>query len=159
MIDQKTNTKAQTFVSMFQYQESIYNNAFENLENDTALVRPLTTANHMNWLLGHVLHCRYMLANMLGVEDQNPFGNLYWEKLEGENFKSIEEIKALFPSISEKLMRQIGSMTDEQLDNKSAPEKPALSDIISFFIYHEAYHIGQLGYARRLVGLEPMKSN
>jgi uncharacterized damage-inducible protein DinB len=153
------NSKAEVFCGMFQFQGGIYNNALEGLSEKDALGRVLEKSNHTNWLLGHVLHCRYMLANMLGVQESNPFGKIYWGKMDEKNFPSFAEVTKHFPVISIKLIEKLSSLTDTELDAKPTADKPSLTEIISFFVYHEAYHIGQIGLTRKLIGLEPLKSN
>ncbi len=159
MTQEKTNVKAELFSSMFQFQGGIYKNALENLTDELAHQRPSDKSNHTNWLLGHILHCRYMLANMIGVEAKNPFDKTYWGAIEDKTYPEINEVTKHFPSISSLLVDKLSSMTDAELDAKPAPDKPSTADIVSFFVYHEAYHLGQIGYARKMIGLEALKSN
>ena len=159
MNDVKTNTKAETFGKMFRFQEGIYNNAFENLTEDVALKRPSERSNHMNWLLGHVLHCRFMLANMIGSAAKNPFENVYWDAIGNKDYPRIQEIQGQFPQIGKELEERLSHMSNDEMDSRPAPDKPSMAELVSFFVYHEAYHLGQLGYARKIVGLEPLKSH
>ncbi len=159
MIDQKSQAKAETFSNMFQFQGGIFHNALDNLSEQDALIRPTPHSNHINWLLGHVLHCRFMLGNMLGVKVENPFGETYLKAIEDKTYPSVEEIVEEFPKISEKLIAKIASMTNDELDARPAPDKPSMTEMVSFFVYHEAYHIGQIGYARKAIGLKAMKSH
>ncbi len=153
------NKKAGVYTAMFRFQEGIFNNAFDNLTPEDALERPSGRSNHLNWLLGHILHCRYMLAALVGVQEQNPFGALFWDPITDVEYPSMEDIRATFPVISEKLLSKLVAFTDEELDAKPVQGQPSLSEIISFFTYHEAYHIGQLGYVRKFIGMGPLKSN
>jgi len=144
---------------MFKFQGGIYQNALEDLTEELALKRPSNKSNHANWLLGHILHCRYMLANMIGAKAENPFDEVYCDAIENGDYPTVEKVFAQFPIISEKVLDRLSGLTDSELDAKPAHDKPALADIVSFFVYHEAYHIGQLGYVRKLIGLAPMKSH
>ena len=159
MTKEKTNLKAELFSNMFQFQCGIYQNALENLTDELANQRPSDKNNHTNWLLGHILHCRYMLANMIGVEAENPFDKIYWGTIEDKDYPKIKEVTKHFPIISSLLTDKLSKMTDAELDTKPAPDKPSTADIVSFFVYHEAYHLGQIGYARKMIGLETLKSN
>lgn len=153
------NKKAGVYTTMFRFQEGIFNNAFDALTQEDALKRPSPYTNHINWLLGHILHCRYMLASMIGVQEENPFGTVYWDPITQKQYPSLDRILAEFPLISEKLLSKLAAFTDGELDARPAPDKPSLTEIISFFSYHEAYHIGQIGYVRKYIGMEPLKSN
>ncbi len=151
--------QAEVMVAMLNFQSGIYNNAYEELTNEKSFERPGKNSNHINWLLGHILTCRYMLANICGVEDQDPYNKMYFPKLEEANdYKTIEEIKSHWEGISNKLVNVISELTDEELHTE-IPNMGTRYDLINFFIYHEAYHLGQIGYARKLAGLRAMKSN
>ena len=100
-----------------------------------------------------------MLANMIGVEAENPFSNTYWGAIEDKDYPEIKEVTKHFPSITSLLINKLSIMTDAELDTKAAPDKPSTADMVSFFVYHEAYHLGQIGYARKMIGLEALKSN
>ena len=154
-----SNVKAATFSGMFQFQGTIYDNAQANLTEAQAMQRPTEHNNHMNWLLGHVLHCRYMLANMLGVQAENPFGQRYWTEIEDGEYPTVAEVVQHFPAISKQLTEALNGLSDAQLDARAAEDKPSLTEIVSFFVYHEAYHLGQLGYARKALGMDAMKAN
>ena len=159
-MDTTTSTaKAQAFVGLFQFQATIVQNAQLGLTEALALKRPSGHNNHINWMLGHLLHCRYMLAKMLGVAAENPFGNTYWEALDNRSYPPVGEVMQHFPAISAQLMQALGGLTDAELDAQPDPDQPSLTEMVSFFVYHEAYHIGQIGYARKGIGMEAMKSN
>ncbi|MDN5205573.1 DinB family protein [Fulvivirgaceae bacterium BMA10] len=153
------NLKGTTYSGLFQMQGEIFNNAFDKLSDKLALSRASDNSNHINWLLGHVLHCRFMLANMIGLQEVNPLGDQYFKAIEHKDYPGIDEIRQHWPQISEKLLNKISSMSNEDLDTRPAENKPSLSDIISFFIYHEAYHLGQIGIVRKIIGMEALKSN
>lgn len=159
MIEQKTNTKAKIFGGMFKYQGGIYQNALKDLTDERALKRPSDKSNHTNWLLGHILHCRFMLANMIGVKTENPFGKMYWNAIVDKGYPTVKEVVDNFLKLNDELLDKLDGMSDSELDAKPAADKPSLTDVISFFVYHEAYHLGQLGYARKIIGLEALKSH
>jgi uncharacterized damage-inducible protein DinB len=58
-------------------------------------------------------------------------------------------------------MRQaFEKLTAERLGQPPSPARQSLpgvtdlTSLISFYAFHESYHVGQLGYARRLLGRE-----
>ena len=151
--------QAEVMVSMLNFQSGIYQNAYEDLTNEKSFERPGENSNHINWLLGHILTCRYMLANICGVEEQDPYNRMYFPALDSSNdYKTLDEIKSHWNGISEKLVKAISELSDEEL-HAEIPNMGTKFDLINFFIYHEAYHLGQIGYSRKLVGLPAMKSN
>ena len=159
MKEQKTHSKAEAFSGMFRFQECIFNNALENLTEDLALRRASNNSNHMNWLLGHVLHCRFMLAGMIGLSEINPFGKTYWTAIDDKPYPPVNEISGQLRLISKKLIEKLSSIPDEEMDAKPGVDQSSLADIISFFAYHEAYHLGQIGIVRKMIGLSALKSS
>jgi hypothetical protein len=159
MKTQEANVKSELFCHMLEYQGGIFQNAFDNLTDEFALIRPSERSNHSNWLLGHIVHCRFMLAGMIGLEVKNPHEEIYWQAIDNIAYPSIERLNADFKNISSLLINEIGNLTDESLEDNSVAHQPPLAEWISFFAYHEAYHLGQIGYLRKLIGMESLKSN
>jgi hypothetical protein len=159
MTAQQKHSKSETLRGMFLFQRGIFENALDGLSDVAALKRISDTSNHMNWLLGHIVHCRFMLAGIVGIRESNPFGNTYWSGIEEKAYPNVSEVVLQMNSISEKLMAKLASLSDEALDATLGPDQPVLGDVISFFSYHEAYHLGQVGMVRKLVGLGSLKSN
>lgn len=153
------NSKSLAFNQVLKQQDHIFQNAMAGLNEKQALQRPSDNTNHINWLLGHILHCRYMLANMLGEAVENPFGKTYFSPITNGDYPTVHQIAELWPAVTEKLTQKIAAFTEAGLDERSNPEGPAPSDLIAFFIYHEGYHLGQIGFIRKLLGFEPMKTN
>lgn len=159
MIEQQTHAKAETFVGMFQFQQGIFENALDNLSDGIALTCIPGIKNHMNWLLGHIVHCRFMLSGMIGLQKSNPFGDTYWTAVAETPYPNIEEIARQMTEISKSITNKIGELSDDDLMARSGKGEPNLNDVISFFAYHEAYHLGQIGLVRKGVGLGTLKSN
>jgi uncharacterized damage-inducible protein DinB len=159
MVAQQTHVKAETFSGMFQFQHGIFENALDNLSDAIALKSLPGTSNHMNWLLGHIVHCRFMLSGMIGLQQSNPFGNMYWSAVAEAPYPTVEEIARQMTEISKSMTDKIGELSDDELMARANEQTPSLNDIISFFAYHEAYHLGQIGLVRKGVGLGTLKSN
>jgi uncharacterized damage-inducible protein DinB len=151
--------KQEVYRSMFEFQSGIFQNALEGLSESNVLTRPSPHANHINWLLGHLLHCRYMLAGMIGAQVHNPFEEMYWNSIEDKSYPKLIEIISRWPEATEKLLSRLSEMTDAELEARTATEKPTLEEMVSFFAYHEAYHLGQIGIVRKIIGLDAMKSH
>ncbi|HEY3250305.1 MAG TPA: DinB family protein [Ignavibacteria bacterium] len=157
------NSSIAPVIEQFKMQTRLFNNVLQDFEKDYDK-RPNEKTNHAAWLAGHVLYARLNIANMIGVNEPNPYSNLY------DNFKGLDE-KAKYPSLAEvkknwndltaKFTDKLESIPDEQLNSPAPFPLPiadsSLKGMIAFFAHHEAYHIGQLSYARKYLGYEPMK--
>jgi uncharacterized damage-inducible protein DinB len=159
MTDLKKLSQAKTFIGMLQFQARILNNVFDNLPEEAALKRVSSNANHINWLAGHILHCRFMLAGMIGINETNPFGQTYWLAIDDKAYPGVKEIAAQIPHISEQLIEKLSSLSDDEMDTRPSGNKQSLGEIIAFFVYHESYHLGQIGIVRKIIGLGALKSS
>ncbi|MEZ5041814.1 MAG: DinB family protein [Saprospiraceae bacterium] len=152
------HTIGQVLADQFQLQNSIFQNALDKIDDKIALQRPSPQNNHLNWLLGHLLTCRYMLANSIGLKINDPNGQLYFSTITEGPYAKLEDIVKHWLDISPALIEYIGDLSQEALTvdiGNGATKK----DIIQFFAYHEAYHLGQIGYAIKWLTGEAMKSN
>ncbi len=157
---QTLTSTASAYAEMLSMQAGIFNNAFDGITNKDALKRPNNQVNHLNWLLGHLATCRFMLLNLIGGRESDPYFNIYFKSISGEtNYPNLDAIKENWEKATGLLMEKVASLSDEQMDTEIPGKGGKPKDFISFFIYHEAYHLGQAGYARKFLGLPPLKSN
>jgi uncharacterized damage-inducible protein DinB len=156
---QTQTSTASAYTDMFNMQTGVFNNALDGINDTDALKRPNDQVNHLNWLLGHVATCRLMLLNLIGGNAADPYFNIYFKAISGEtNYPSLNEIKDNWDFATKLLIEKIESITEEEMEAEIPGKGGRPKDFISFFIYHEAYHLGQIGYARKFLGLPVLKS-
>ncbi|MCP4438743.1 MAG: DinB family protein [Aureispira sp.] len=120
--------------------------------------------NHVKWLVGHLVSTRYYTAKLLGLDEEFKYGHLYVRGSKAEDasqFPSLEAFLVEWEKISPILINHLKSMSEEVWNSKANFQFPihdgSLKGSFSFMAHHEAYHIGQVAYARRIVGLDGMK--
>jgi uncharacterized damage-inducible protein DinB len=158
------NNKLEAVISQFEIHNILFGNVLEGTEENNAHSLNEFT-NHISWIAGHLVSSRYMIANLLGLQLEEPYVGLF------EHGKGIDR-KAEYPTISKQinawneitpqLIEKLKSTPDETLDNKGpfkVPTGETIGQIINFFAHHEAYHLGQLGILRKYFGKEAMKYN
>jgi hypothetical protein len=139
----------------------LYKSALRDLSEEELHRFPSDHSNPMIWIAGHVLNSRVDLARYLKIEAGCPWGKLFerHSRLQpAAAYPGIEEILGCWSTTNRAL--RIGSerLTPEELSGPS-PEKlsievDSLGSGISFFVWHESYHIGQMGYLRKWLGYE-----
>lgn len=148
------------YTDMLNMQAGIFSNAFEGISDKDAVKRPGTDSNHINWLLGHLTTCRFMLLNLIGGKESDPYFNIYFKEISNETkYPDLKTISNNWDKASKLLIDKISSMSDEVIESPIPDKGGSPKDFISFFTYHEAYHLGQIGYARKILGLPVLKSN
>ena len=162
-----TDPRITPLAATFRLDTRLVANCFDAVDDEQALHRPETAdgqqLNNMSFLAAHLADARRYLANMLGPEVANPFPEL----ADGEGIDDfpelpkVERLLAAWKEMGEVLDERLRTATAEQLD-ADAPidfglEDKSLLGGIAFLLHHESYHVGQLAYLRRLVGLPAMK--
>jgi DinB superfamily len=152
-----------TTIAQLELQTMLYNNCVDGWNDADAAKRP-GQANHVKWIAGHLVSTRYMMANLLGLGVQEPFPALFENgkgRQEDATYPSMAELTKDWNGISAKVINKLKSMSDAELNAAAPFPTPAgdgtLKGTFGFFAHHEAYSIGQLGYARRIAGMEAMK--
>lgn len=136
-------------------------NCFRDATDEAALTRP-EGHNNMAFLGAHLVDARRYLANLLGPEVDNPFPELADGKTIDDfpELPKVEEILAAWRRLGDVVverMEAVPAKTLEAIPEQKFPvSDPTLLGGVAFLVTHEAYHVGQLAYLRKLVGLGPM---
>jgi len=160
MSTQTISAIATIYIELLEMQAGIFNNAFKGINDSDAMLRPNDKVNHINWLLGHLTTCRFMLYNLLGGNETDPHFNLYFKPISSSaNYPDLQTTKSNWERITKLLLCKVESFSDDEMEKELPGKDGRPKDFLSFFIYHEAYHLGQIGYARKFLGLPVLKSN
>ncbi|MES2773120.1 MAG: DinB family protein [Bacteroidota bacterium] len=156
-------TRMQSLVVLFQMHTDFFPNALEGITDEDAHKRLGTKANHIAWITGSLVHSRFELARLLGIEKNQEAGELFKDNKGIQDdtvYPTIEAYKKDWDIISPSLKEGLISVSDEKLDTKFEM-MPGMTmshfDMIAFTIYREANCLGQIALWRRLLGYEAMK--
>ncbi len=130
------------------------------ITDEESLVRPQAGGNSANWILGHITSVRQGVVNKLG--DALPADERLKQYRRGSDGDVVQpipfhELLALYDRLQPLLIAGLQNLSDEQLTAKSPISTPAgpeasLGAALTTLVFHESYHAGQLGVARRLLG-------
>jgi hypothetical protein len=116
-------------------------------------------SNPMIWIAGHLTLSRCNLANLVGDAREAPWPHLFARGSKGgdlRQYPEISEILKAWSDLSDSLMSRLGVMSHEELSARVDREIPTtdgtVRGAVAFSAYHEAYHIGQMGYLRSWLG-------
>ena len=137
----------------------LFRRALDGADEAALRWRPFPGANPMLWIAGHATTVRASLLGVLG----RPYP-LEWSKLftrggtndDEASWPSLATIIEQWDAIAGRLRDRMPELTAEEI---GAPVKAPSFDgtvrgTIQLISFHDAYHIGQLGYLRRQSGLE-----
>ena len=143
----------------FRFNEKVLGGVISGLEGEDWLRRACPESSHAYWVLGHLAVSRRSLLRGLGKDiPQEP-----WEASFARSSKAGEALSVV-PSALEEDFRSSGMLLQDLLG--SLDEKEALSAYVRklpdgaqtkegaarFYLWHESYHLGQLGILRRICG-------
>lgn len=118
-------------------------------------VRSVEGVNSANWIVGHMTWARNEVLRLLGAEpvaDPASLGAYARGGGVGEPL-GIDELRRLLRRTQKALERAI-----EEADPSRPNPSPdgltgeTIGSALDFFAFHDAYHAGQLGIVRRLLG-------
>ena len=142
----------------------VYRMIADNVEGMTAeqsLAQPSPGGNCANWILGHMTNVQNGVMRLVGqgpVWESDQLSHAGWEPITSRT-KAIawETLRDRILDSRERCLTAISNLSDE----KMADEVPhpfggttSRGQLLSTLAFHQAYHAGQLGIARRIAGLE-----
>ena len=156
-------TFAQTLTIQFGYTDFVFGSNLKGLTDEDAMKQPSPGGNCLNWVVGHIVGSRAGTLGVLGQE--SPFGVEKYARYErgskpvvdSEGTLPLAEMVADFAATAQGLKAGLAGLTPEMLAEK-APFSPGenpqetVGSLLAGLVFHEGYHIGQLGILRRVAG-------
>ena len=141
----------------------LYTRALSGIDHEDLLTRPGPRSNPLIWVAGHLVQQRTRLLGAFGPPRQIPWDDLFRTgSVIGDLrlYPTTGELEAVWRSASEELMRRIEAAPEEHLA-RPAPDwlishDGTLRGGLSYAAFHEAYHVGQMGYLRKWLGFDPL---
>jgi len=128
--------------------------------HEESLQPPHPGGNTMNWIVGHVVRTRNQAIGLLGghpLFDDSEFEPYGAGTFEARRALSLQELRRRFAALGPVLASALDKTTAEQL-SMAAPFSPTgnpnetVGTLLASIAFHEAYHLGQTGLSRRLLG-------
>jgi uncharacterized damage-inducible protein DinB len=144
---------------MFRINETLISRAMDGLTDDQLWQRPTEHNNPALWLVGHLVRSRARLLTALGEPFDTGWGDAFARGSAVEDratYVSRGDIADMMNVVSQRLYPKLESLRDEELAQPASGPVPlirTLADLATFLTMHESYHVGQLAYIRKALGL------
>lgn len=166
MMDSPKSKKLDIIIPAFRGHSQNFLLVLNGMSEDDAKKRIDGKTNHVIWMVGNFLDMRYALGNVLGLDEKNPQGELFFQgKALDENFvyPTLEELKDSFHHISPLVYKRLLEISDDDLERDFHigmnidffPEN--VLNFIGMCIGREDYLCGQIGLMRRILGYDGMR--
>ncbi|HVE78330.1 MAG TPA: DinB family protein [Gemmatimonadaceae bacterium] len=133
--------------------------ALAELDAAVLAARPGPHSNPVIWIAGHLTQFRARLAALLGEPIEAPWEPLFstgCRVADSTVYPPAGDVLArwneLAPTVAARLDRVTAAELDGPPSRRAASTDGTLRGAIALFAFHEAYHIGQLGYLRKWLG-------
>ena len=139
-------------------------NCLDGVDDDLARKRLTSNTNHIGFIVCHVVDSRYSLARMLGSDAECPFQEMLEDVRSVEDMREVPalaDLRHAWAAVSAILSERFVEITESELREPCAIEFPVddrtLLGGVAFLLQHEAFHLGQLAFLRKALGLGPMR--
>jgi len=120
-------------------------------------------SSSMLWIAGHLTLSRARMLKLAGGDFDFQWSDLFAKGAaitEPSSYPAISEILATWAEVSKQLLVHLSQVEPAVLYAKSPHSFPiedkSVRGALAFFVYHESYHIGQMGYLRKMLGYESL---
>ena len=123
--------------------------------DDHALRLRVGRANSLLWTVGHITVGRLRLLTMLGDETDIPWTDVVGRGADevADRLPSLSEVLGRWQQTAGRLFDRLSKLSDEDLLSDTSLALPgsdgSLLGTITYYAFHEAYHIGQLAVIRK----------
>jgi len=127
-----------------------------------SLVQPEPAGNCLNWIVGHILANRAGMLALVGQDDvwidseAEPYKRGSLPLAEGRDAKDLDELVEMLEVSQERIQTALAQMSMDALQEQVPGEKDGttIERVLAGLVFHEAYHVGETGISRRLLGHE-----
>ena len=108
------------------------------------------------WMVGHLMHYRYYMLDLLGQRRENPLGETFTKSAtDGADYPGARQLQEQWASLASDFQSALMRKTEEEWNGPGAGahDEKTLRDQITFFAWHEGYHMGAIGALRKAMGL------
>lgn len=132
--------------------------SLDGLSDEECWQRP-AGGNPLAWLLGHATVSRAHLLGKLGHKYDAGLGSLFDRGAtlaEQAAYPARAVLEAAWKETRGRMREAFGGLADAALSappsGKPLPGVKTTADLLAFHAFHECYHVGQMGYVRKLLG-------
>jgi len=149
----------QTVSNTFELGDRLFHDGVATLVDDDARRIVVDNANPVVWLAGHLLNSRKYLLELFGEDHELPWEPKFREKYDPTaEYPAMSQLADAWTDISESLRSRMARASETDFAREITWELPngdkTVRGALLFYAYHEAWHLGQIAYARKAMGKE-----
>ena len=150
------DTLARPVLAAYENADFVMSLQLGDLKNEDAIRRTRNgTGSSISWIVGHLLSFRCQALQSCGVERDDPYAEQFSFQApasDGSDYPDLTQLKKDWVALHSELTTAVSGLSAEQLladASSSTPmEDPSVLGVLSFYAWHEAYHVGGIGMLR-----------
>ena len=128
----------------------------DGVSHEASLTRPTPGGNSVNWLAGHIVRTRQRFLSGVGAFAADA-------QLDGYTGGAnpglpLEDLIRGLEQSYDRFREGISGLSEADLEGPApftpGPKPMTVFDLLATMMFHESYHVGQIGSARRAIGLK-----
>ncbi|HSL70882.1 MAG TPA: DinB family protein [Longimicrobiales bacterium] len=154
----------QPLAAIFELNADLLTNSIEGLTDAQANHRLEAGGNSVAFLVAHLTDARHFIADLLGFALPNPLADILGDAETVEDVESLpplSELLQVWQAVSTRLSTAFESLSEADLARTTKQRFPVdggtVLDAITFLAQHDSYHVGQIAFLRRQLGLPAMR--
>lgn len=148
---------------LFRLNTKLFRNTLAGFDEVDATARPNEHTNSAAFIGGHLVESRAWMGRYLGLDTKPPFGGVLEHAASLEQISElpkVAEVRSAWDTLADVVSVRFDELTADQLEAAGTQKFPGVAPTVlggvAFLLQHESYHIGQLAYLRKYLGLPPM---
>ena len=148
---------------IFQANDGLIRQTLSDLPADALWTQPGGQGNSIMWIVGHITQTRAGLLSLLGDRASTGWGELFRRGAQRQDpsaYPDPQAIKTVGVDLGKRLRAKLETITEDELAAPvtavKLPNVNTVVEALAFFAFHEAYHVGQLGYVKKALGYSPI---
>jgi uncharacterized damage-inducible protein DinB len=145
--------------TIFKLNNEMVVRSLNGLSDEDCWRQPDPGANPMMWLVGHATISRAQLLARLGHKYDHGLGTVF-DRGSSPQTSSAHPSRAVITEAWQdtrgRMRDAFAALTDEGLlappSGRPLPGVTNVAHMIAFVAFHESYHVGQMGYLRKMLG-------
>ena len=151
-----TNTRLEAILLQLGVIQRVALMNLAGVSHEASIMRPTPGGNSVNWLAGHIVRTRQRFLAGVGAFAADTRFDAYTG---GENpGLPLEDLIRGLEESFERFREVIAGLSDADLEGPApftpGPKPMTVFELLATMMFHESYHVGQIGSARRAIGLE-----
>lgn len=153
---EKRFMNSDTLSKLFSLNVMVIEKNLKGITPDESLFQPRQAGNCVNWVFGHIVATRNQVMKIIGErhvwsqEEAAPYVRGSAPLKDESVALPLSRMLTDLLASQNKLLTKLHSISPEELEEPV--ENGTVCEQLAILLFHEAYHAGQLGILRRLLG-------